>query len=133
MLNLNIFQNLCDNCEKAIETLVDCKVLELCDNYSKTNIKDLDLEDDLLKVGELLEKNLQVLTSFEKYVKELDQLEEGGKLKWGHIHTDKFWKENVKKFEKDNFAIIARLVKILKNPVYKNKITTRAIACYDLG
>ena len=55
MLNLNIFQNLCDNCEKAIETMLDCKVLELCDNYSKTNIKDLDLKEDLEKVGELLE------------------------------------------------------------------------------
>jgi V-type H+-transporting ATPase subunit H len=52
--------------------MVDYKVLELCDNYSKTNIKDEDLKDDLEKVGELLEKNLVVLTSFEKYVKELD-------------------------------------------------------------
>ena len=37
----------------------------------KTNIKDENLKEDLEKVGETLEKNLIILTSFEKYAKEI--------------------------------------------------------------
>lgn len=46
-------------------------------------------------VGEILEKNIKILSSFEKYVKELNT----DKLDWTPVHTEKFWKENVKRFE----------------------------------
>lgn len=46
-------------------------------------------------MGEILEKNIRILTSYEKYEKEINmQL-----LEWSPVHTEKFWKENVKKFE----------------------------------
>jgi len=67
----------------------------LIDNLSKTNIKDEDLKNDMESVGEILEKNIKILSSFEKYVKELNT----DKLDWTPVHTEKFWKENVKRFE----------------------------------
>ena len=51
--------------------MVDNNLLAQIDLYSKTNIKDEDLKEDLEKLGEILEKNIVILTSFEKYVKEL--------------------------------------------------------------
>ena len=67
----------------------------MIDNLSKTNIKDEDLKNDMESVGEILEKNIKILSSFEKYVKELNT----DKLDWTPVHTEKFWKENVKRFE----------------------------------
>ena len=49
--------------------MVDCNLLRVCDLYKKTNIKDEDLKDDLDTVQTILEKNIKILTSFEKYVK----------------------------------------------------------------
>lgn len=42
---------------------------------------------------------MKILTSFEKYVKEL----ESDELEWGPIHAEKFWKENYKRFEENDF------------------------------
>jgi V-type H+-transporting ATPase subunit H len=39
------------------------------------------------------------LTSFEKYTKELF----AEYFTWSPVHSEKFWKENVKKFEDDDF------------------------------
>jgi len=47
--------------------MVDNGLLKMVDLYSKTNLKDEDLKEDLEKVGIILEKNLRILTSFEKY------------------------------------------------------------------
>ena len=49
--------------------MIDCGLLRMCDLYSKTNLKDEDLKEDLEKVGTVLELNLTFLTSFDKYLK----------------------------------------------------------------
>lgn len=46
-----------------------------------------------------------ILRSFEKYLKEVNSLN----LSWSPVHTEKFWKENVKRFEENDFLLI-RLV-----------------------
>ena len=68
----------------------------------KGNIKDKDIIDDYEYVGGILEKNLKILSSFEKYNKEINT----GVLEWNPVHTEKFWKENVKKFEDQDFLLI---------------------------
>lgn len=68
---------------------------------------------------------MKILTSFEKYEKEIDS----DNLEWGPIHSEKFWKENVKRFEDKDFLIIKKLIKLLESDNEKNV----AIACYDLG
>jgi V-type H+-transporting ATPase subunit H len=64
-------------------------------------------------------------SNFERYEKEL----RGESLKWGFIHSEKFWLENVNQFEKDNFAPVAQLVKLLAS----SDPETQAVACHDLG
>lgn len=64
-------------------------------------------------------------SNFERYEKEL----RGESLKWGFIHSEKFWLENFNQFEKDNFAPVAQLVKLLAS----SDSETQAVACHDLG
>lgn len=52
--------------------MVDSGLLKTIDNLMKTNIKDKDIQNDLEYIGEILEKNMKILSSFEKYVKELN-------------------------------------------------------------
>jgi len=54
---------------------------------------------------------LKILTSFEKYEKEIDS----DNLEWGPIHSEKFWKENVKRFEDKDFLIIKYLIFKIEN------------------
>ena len=74
------------------------------------------------------------MTSFEKYTKELF----AEYFTWSPVHSEKFWKENVKKFEDDDFCIlfyyilieyIKKIVKLLDSDRKENI----AIAAYDLG
>lgn len=82
--------------------MVDCSLLKVVDTLMKGNIKDQELQEDLEFMGTLLEKNMKILTSFEKYVKEIGTTI----LEWSTVHTEKFWKENVKKFEESEFSLI---------------------------
>jgi len=68
---------------------------------------------------------MKILTSFEKYTKEINT----GELEWGPIHSEKFWKENVKRFEEQDFCHVKKLVNFLESENEKNV----AVACYDLG
>ena len=45
------------------------------------------------------------------------------------MHSEKFWKENVKKFEDNDFLLIRKLSELLTSQDNQNV----AIACYDLG
>ena len=66
------------------------------------NPKDEDLIEDVKYVDEVLDKNMKILTSFEKYQKELNSQN----LTFSAVHSEKFWKENVKKFEEYDFIMI---------------------------
>ncbi|CAD8109534.1 unnamed protein product [Paramecium primaurelia] len=119
------FRNLVDISPQCIELMVDNGLIKVVDLLLKGNLKDQDLIDDIKYVGEILEKNMKILTSFEKYVKELN----AQNLTWSPVHTEKFWKENVKKFEENDFLLIRKLAEILKS----NNNQNVAVACYDLG
>lgn len=49
-----------------------------------------------------MRQSLLLPRSFEKYIKELN----GQNLNWSPVHTEKFWKENVKRFEDNDFLLI---------------------------
>jgi V-type H+-transporting ATPase subunit H len=51
-----------------------------------------------------------------------------GKLKWGIVHTDKFWESNANRFSDEVIKDIIKLTDMTKNDP-----ETRAVACYDLG
>jgi V-ATPase subunit H len=87
---------------------VDNHLLKLVDNELRKNIKDEVLKDNLEFLVEVLERNYRILTSFEKYNKEINT----DKLNWGPCHSEKFWKEHVKKFELNDFGLV-RYVDVL--------------------
>ena len=46
-----------------------------------------------------------VASSMERYTREV----ESGLLRWSTVHSTEFWRENVRRFEADNFKIIKQL------------------------
>ncbi|EGR32209.1 hypothetical protein IMG5_092130 [Ichthyophthirius multifiliis] len=119
------YKNLASFSQQCIELMVDKDLLKVCETLLKGNIKEKELVNDIQQLGEVLEKNIRILTSFEKYVKELNLQN----LEWNPVHTEKFWKENVKKFDDNDYQLIKKLVALLNSDVSKNV----AIACYDIG
>jgi V-type H+-transporting ATPase subunit H len=59
------------------------------------------------------------------YTKEV----ESGKLYWSQVHKEKFWRENVNRFEENDFSLVISLIKFLDSL----DVETVAVACYDLG
>jgi V-type H+-transporting ATPase subunit H len=51
---------------------MDVGLLKLIDTLLKGNIKDKQVIDDIKEVGTTLENNIRVISSFEKYAKELN-------------------------------------------------------------
>ena len=105
--------------------MVDNDLRKVVENELRKNIKDELLREDLEFILDVLERNYRILSSYEKYMKEIAT----GKFTWGPCHSENFWKEHVKKFEKNNFSMIQTLV----DRLVSDDSTTRSIACYDLG
>jgi V-type H+-transporting ATPase subunit H len=62
----------------------------------------------------------------ERYTREV----ESGMLRWSTVHSTEFWRENVRRFEADNFKLIKALASVIESSV---DTTSLAVACYDLG
>ena len=62
----------------------------------------------------------------ERYTREV----ESKLLRWSTVHSTEFWRENVRRFEADNFKLIKQLSDVIESSV---DTTSLAVACYDLG
>lgn len=96
-----VFRNLA-KWDECVELMVDNNLLKVVDNELRKNFKDEVLRDNLEFLAELLERNYRILSSYEKYSKEINT----DHLAWGPCHSEKFWKENVKKFEGNDFGLV---------------------------
>ena len=59
-----------------------------------------------------------------------------GALRWGIVHTDKFWRENAKFLEKNDFQLLKALIALLPHPSVSIKSIDPivvSIALYDIG
>merc|ERR1719412_2476252 len=65
------------------------------------------------------------LSNFDRYVRELNEKA----LRWGFIHSSKFWAENVLKFEENDWRALKTLAALL----HSDDATTLAVACHDIG
>ena len=81
---------------------MDSRLLKIIDTLLKGNIKDEELIDLIKDIGVNLEANIRVLSSFDKYVREINS----ENMEWNSVHTERFWKENAVKFESNDFQII---------------------------
>ena len=86
---------------------------------------DIDMENDFKSIQTILVRNYRELRTYERWSTEVTS----GHLKWGILHTEKFWKENARFVESDNFAMLKALISLLDSidPVVV------CIALYDIG
>lgn len=82
--------------------MMDNKLLKIIDTILKGNIKDEEIINSIKDIGSILESNIRVLSSFDKYVKEINS----ETLEWSSVHNERFWKENAIKFEANDYQII---------------------------
>ena len=88
-----IFKNIQES-SPCLELMIDNRLLKVIDTILKGNIKDEDLITDIRDMGTILENNIRVLSSFDKYAKEVNS----EILEWSSVHNERFWKENAIKF-----------------------------------
>ena len=87
-------------------------------------------DDVKAAVGELATRVKSVskeLSTLERYAAEVAS----GKLRWGPVHSEAFWVEHAKAAEKDDFALVRRLVEVLSEAT--GDVEALAVASYDLG
>ena len=63
-----IFKNI-QEYHSCLELMIDNRLLKIIDTILKGNIKDEDLITEIKDIGAVLESNIRVLSSFDKYVK----------------------------------------------------------------
>merc|ERR1712194_989059 len=104
---------------------VEKVVLESVQALEYEKWRDAELYDDIRDMSTQIGTKVQEMSSFDRYERELKE----GKLKWGFIHSSKFWAENVLKFEQNDFRALKMLAAMLES----SDATTLAVACHDLG
>eukprot|EP00744_Colponema_vietnamica_P001028 GILI01001758.1.p1 GENE.GILI01001758.1~~GILI01001758.1.p1 ORF type:complete len:462 (-),score=140.85 GILI01001758.1:589-1899(-) len=113
------------NSPAHVELMVDRGLHKVVELMEKKKFSDEDLMADLVIVKDILAHNMKEFSSIERYLKEL----EAGVLEWSPVHTDKFWRENVMRFEDQEFKLFKQLASLLQITDAK----TLAVACYDVG
>ena len=111
--------------QELSEILIGRGMLKLLHQIDKKRIKDKDILDDMDFLEETLTSNYRVLNTFERYEQELMTK----KLRRGDLHGDKFWRENVRYMEKNNFQYLKLLVELLDS----DDDETVCVACFDIG
>ena len=110
---------------KLVEELLCCGAIRKLNVLKQRTFKDTDITDSLCAVMDKLNADYDVLTSAELYVKEV----ESGELRNGPRHSQDFWKENARAFEKDDFRVVKQLIELLGSQDEE----TVCVACSDLG
>jgi len=107
------------------EQMIDCDILKTLQTLKDRKWGDDDIANDVNAVRDSLMKNFRLLSSLERYEKEIKSKQ----LSPGHLHSEKFWREHVTEFEKGDFYLIRELIDLLR----VGNMDSMAIACSDLG
>jgi V-type H+-transporting ATPase subunit H len=84
---------------------------------------DSEFDSDIRNLHNLLFKNYRDLSTFDKWASEVNS----GDLRWGVVHSDKFWKDNYKYVEAGDFKCLKDLIEILKS-----SFNNVSVYCYFL-
>jgi len=122
---LLFFENMLGNAE-ARELMVMKGLVAIVRKLTKDKWNDQDITASLKKISSALKKDVKQMSSFEQYEKEIKT----GHLQRGPVHSSAFWKTNHKMFEKNDFALIKKLIELL---AVQDDNETVATALYDLG
>mmetsp|Transcript_45605 Transcript_45605/g.74509 ORF Transcript_45605/g.74509 Transcript_45605/m.74509 type:complete len:342 (+) Transcript_45605:348-1373(+) len=108
--------------------MISLGLLRTLSLMSRRNYGDPDILPEVDGLLATLEKNIEDTTSFADYKQEVMS----GRLDWTPVHkSEKFWKENIKEFENNDYKILRELGKILKSDDADAKALT--IICHDFG
>ena len=110
----------------AAAAMIKCGLVKTLKLLKDKKWADPDVADDVDALHKRLLANYRELTTLERYAAEV----RSGDLAWGLVHTDKFWRENARAAEADDFALIKLLVQLLDGD---RDPTVVSIACYDVG
>jgi len=94
-------------------------------NNAHKQAADADFEADVIALEEILLRNYRELSTYDRWVSEVSS----GALRWGIVHTEKFWRENNRFIEANDFTNL----KLLINSLRAKDTTVLCIALYDLG
>jgi len=109
------------------EHMISAGMMKVLNYLTQKKWGDEDIEEDIKHLVESLDENMLILSSFDTYKDEIMS----GELAWSPVHrSERFWRENIGRFEDDNFKILSVLLDIVRTS-QNTKIL--AIACYDLG
>lgn len=110
-----------------LNDMITCGLMKSIVYMMERQWTDPDILDDLKAVNKMMNANYKEMSRWDLYESEI----ESGQLKWGIIHTDKFFRENNRQLEgKDgNFYLLKRLISLIKS----DDEEIAAVACYDLG
>ncbi|KAM9945186.1 hypothetical protein ACTFIW_005402 [Dictyostelium discoideum] len=126
-LSLSTLRNLLNN-GKSNEEMIDNGFVRMLNilNIKKWGDDDIPADIEVLING--LAKDIDNMSSFNKYKTEIIS----GELEWTPVHkSERFWKENISKFEENNYQVIKHLHQILKTS--QSTPLQLSIACHDLG
>lgn len=122
---LLLFDNIKSN-DECLEIMSDINAIQLITKLQNRHWVDPEIQELLEKLFNYLDQNYKVFSSIDKFRKEVHKKS----LRWGPVHTEKFWQENFIFFhEKENLDLIKILVELLEHPDDRVK----AISCFDLG
>jgi len=112
---------------KCAAELVDAGMPKVVQSLKLQAWNDEDLLQALEVLDAALKDSVRKLSSFDKYKAEVCS----GNLEWSPIHKDPvFWKDNISKFEENDFQVLRILITLLEN---SRDPTTLAVACHDIA
>ncbi|KAK8948542.1 putative V-type proton ATPase subunit H [Platanthera zijinensis] len=107
--------------------MVDLGLPQIVHSLKAQSWSDEDLLEALNLLDEQLKDNIRRLSSFDIYKQQVLV----GQPDWSPMHKDPgFWRDNITKFEDNDFQILRVLITILDT---SNDPTALAVACFDLS
>jgi len=125
-MGLMCLQSLLPNHSDVADEVVEQGLLEVVQALEYEKWRDAELYEEIKNMSSQISTRVAEMSNFARYERELGS----GKLKWGFIHSPKFWSENVLKFEQNDWRALKALACCLDNQADP---TTVAVACRDLG
>lgn len=115
--------------DNILNEMFSAGILRLVDNLAGNGtikqMNDPEVDADFRVLMDVLNRNYRELSSFDRLRSEY----EAGSLRWGIVHNEKFWRENVKYLEKDDFALLKHMLTFVNS----SDPTAVSIALYDIG
>jgi V-type H+-transporting ATPase subunit H len=125
-ISLSVLRNLL-GVSKNNELMLSYGIMSSLALFKQKKWGDEELEANIKHIEETLEKNVDDLTSWDKYKNEVL----ASQLEWSPPHkSTKFWLENHLKFEEDNYLLLQKLKEILE---HTSDPKVKCIACWDIG